>query len=156
MSFPPRRIVTGHDGDGRAIVASDEPIAGAIARRPGHRSAVLWSTETVPADNAATGDAAAAAVGRSHPAGTVFRIVEYGPGVASDPHRTDSVDYAVVLAGEIDLVLDAETVHLGAGDVLVQRGTRHDWRNSGSEPCLIAFCLVAARPLAERPPEHEP
>jgi quercetin dioxygenase-like cupin family protein len=146
VSFPPRRVVTGHDADGRAVVAIDEPIATAIARRPGHRSAVLWSTETVPADDESVEDAAARPVGRSIPDGTVFRIVEYGPGVTSDPHRTDSVDYAVILEGEIDLVLDAETVRLRAGDVLVQRATRHDWRNSGSQPCLIAFCLIGARP----------
>ena len=85
---------------------------------------------------------------RSLAQGTVFRIVEYGPGVAGAPHRTDSVDYAVVLAGEIDLVLDGETVRLRAGDTLVQRGTAHDWVNDGHAPCVIAFCLVGAQPIS--------
>jgi quercetin dioxygenase-like cupin family protein len=148
MSFPPRRVVTGHDADGRAVVAVDAIVENATVRREGHRSFVLWSTGSVPADNAAAGDAAARPVARHEPAGTVFRIVEYGPGVSSDSHRTDSVDYAVVLSGEIDMVLDGETVHLRAGDVLVQRGTAHDWRNDGELPCVIAFCLVGARPLS--------
>jgi len=146
MSFPPRRVVTGHDERGRAIVVADETVDNVRVRRPGHRSFVLWATETVPADNAAPAGVELAS--RSLPEGTVFRIAEFGPGVASDRHRTDSVDYAVVLSGEIDLVLDdGETVRLSAGDTLVQRGTAHDWINRGAAPCVIAFCLVGARPL---------
>ena len=66
--------------------------------------------------------------------------------MASAPHRTDSVDFAVVLSGEIDLVLDGREVRLRAGDTLIQRGTAHDWVNRGERPCVIAFCLVGARP----------
>src|ERR1051325_3492444 len=79
--------------------------------------------------------------------GTVFRIVEYAPGVAPRNHRTESIDYAVVLAGEIDMELEGETVRLRAGDVLVQRGTVHNWVNRGTAPCVIAFVLVAAKPV---------
>jgi quercetin dioxygenase-like cupin family protein len=77
----------------------------------------------------------------------VFRVVEFAPGVAPRVHRTDSVDYAVVMSGEIDMELDDSVVHLKAGDVLVQRGTIHNWVNRGSAPCVIAFCLVDAKPV---------
>ena len=79
--------------------------------------------------------------------GTVFRIVKYDPGVTPRNHRTDSIDYAVVISGEIDMVIDVETVHLKQGDVLVQRGTIHNWVNKGTEPCLIAFILIDAKPV---------
>ena len=57
-------------------------------------------------------------------------------------HRTDSVDYAVILSGEIIMLLDEDEVHLSAGDVVVQRGTNHAWSNRGTEPCVIAFILI--------------
>jgi quercetin dioxygenase-like cupin family protein len=146
MSFPPRRIVTGHDAQGRATVVHDEVADNVIARRPGHRSAVLWSTDEVPADIEDSIDGAARARSqRSIDRGTVFRIAEYAPGVTSARHQTGSIDYAVVVAGEIDLVLDDEVVRLRPGDTLIQRGTAHDWVNSGGVPCIIAFCLVGAR-----------
>ena len=82
------------------------------------------------------------------PNGTVFRVVEYGPGVAPRVHRTESIDYAVVISGEIDMELDdGVTVHLEQGDTLVQRGTLHNWVNRGDKPCVIAFVLVAAKPV---------
>jgi quercetin dioxygenase-like cupin family protein len=74
-------------------------------------------------------------------------VVRYEPGVAPRVHRTDSVDYGVVLAGEIDMELDGATVKLKAGDVLVQRGTIHNWVNRSTEPCVIAFVLVDAKPV---------
>jgi len=78
----------------------------------------------------------------------VFRFVEYRPGVAPRNHRTESIDYAVVLSGEIDMELDdGVTVHLRQGDALVQRGTIHNWVNRGTQPCVIAFVLVAAKPV---------
>ena len=79
--------------------------------------------------------------------GTVFRVVEFGPGVAPRNHRTDSIDYAVVLSGEIDMELDDSVVHLNAGDVLVQRGTIHIWVNRSTKPCAIAFVLIDAKPV---------
>ena len=120
-----RRVITDHDSAGRSIVAIDERCSNIISRRPGHQSCVAW-----------TGDD-----------GTIFRIVEYRPGVAPRRHRTETVDYAVVLSGEIDMQLDDSTVHLRAGDVLVQQGTMHDWVNRGTVPCVIAFVLVPAKPV---------
>ena len=147
MTLKIRRVVTGHDAQGRARVAIDGLCANVISRRPSHASCVVWSTGEFPADNGDPRDGAAREVATTDPNGTVFRIVEYRPGVAPRHHRTESIDYAVVLAGEIDMELEGETVHLRAGDVLVQRGTVHNWVNRGAEPCVIAFVLVAAKPL---------
>jgi mannose-6-phosphate isomerase-like protein (cupin superfamily) len=147
MSLNVRRVVTGHDSNGRAIVSIDEVARNVISRRPNHASCVIWSTGEFPTDCDAAGDGGARKVATTDPNGTVFRLVEYGPGVAPRNHRTESIDYAVVMSGEIDLDLDGTIVHLKAGDVLVQRGTIHNWNNRGSEPCVIAFVLVAARPV---------
>jgi len=147
MTLSIRRVVTGHDAQGRARVAIDELCRNVISRRPNHASCVVWTTGAFPADNGDERDGAAREVATTDPNGTVFRIVEYGPGVAPRNHRTESIDYAVVLAGEIDMELEGETVRLRAGDVLVQRGTVHNWVNNGTEPCVIAFVLVAAKPV---------
>ena len=121
-----RRVVTDHDAKGRSIVSIDEPCANVVSRRPGHQSCVAF-----------TG-----------PDGTIFRIVRYAPGVAPRNHRTETIDYAVVMAGEIDMRLDdGVVVHLRAGDTLVQQATLHDWVNSGKEACVIAFVLVPAKPV---------
>ena len=62
-------------------------------------------------------------------------------------HRTDSIDYTIIMSGEIDMEMDGTMIHLKAGDVLVQRGTIHNWINNGSEPCVIAFALIDAKPV---------
>jgi quercetin dioxygenase-like cupin family protein len=142
-----RRVVTGHDDEGRAIVRIDEICRNVISRRPQHQSCLIWSTGSFPADNSDDADGGAREAGTTLPNGTVFRIVEYQPGVTPRNHRTESIDYAVVLSGEIDLQLDGTEVSLRAGDVLVQRGTLHNWVNRGTQPCVIAFVLVAAKPL---------
>jgi quercetin dioxygenase-like cupin family protein len=147
MTLSIRRVVTGHDAQGRARVAIDELCRNVISRRPSHASCVVWSTGAFPADNGDERDGAAREVATTDPNGTVFRIVEYGPGVAPRNHRTDSIDFAVVMKGEIDMELDGTSVHLKAGDVLVQRGTIHNWVNRGSEPCQIAFALVDSKPV---------
>jgi quercetin dioxygenase-like cupin family protein len=143
-----RRVVTGHDAHGRAVVKIDELCGNILSRRPQHQSCVVWSTGEFPADVSGEGDGGAREVGTTDPNGTVFRVVEYRPGVAPRNHRTESIDYAVVLSGEIDMELDdGVSVHLRQGDVLVQRGTIHNWVNRGTQPCVIAFVLVAARPV---------
>ena len=76
----------------------------------------------------------------------MFRLVEYSPGVAPRDHRTDTIDYAVVMSGEIEMNLDGTVVKLKQGDVLVQRGTIHNWVNNGPDPCVIAFILIDAKP----------
>lgn len=142
-----RRVVTGHNTSGQAVVRMDEIYSNVISRRAAHKSCVIWSTGQSPADNSSEEDGGYRQVQTVDPAGSVFRVVEYSPGVAPRNHRTESIDYAVVMSGAIDMVLDEETVHLKAGDVLVQRGTIHNWVNPYEEPCVIAFVLLAAKPL---------
>src|SRR5207245_9930115 len=82
------------------------------------------------------------------PGATDLRVIDRSPACAPRLHTTDSIDYAVVLSGEIDMELEKGTeVHLAAGDVLVQRGTVHNWINRGKAPCVIAFVLVDAKPV---------
>jgi len=142
-----RRVVTGHDAQGRAKVLIDETVTNAAETRPGAVATVIWSSEGFPVNNDASDDPSGKKIGTTLPNGTVFRVVSFGPGVAPRNHRTDSIDYAVVMSGEIDMVLDTETVRLKAGDVMVQRGTIHNWINNGTEPCVIAFTLVSAKPV---------
>ena len=149
MTVKLRRVVTGHDGKGRALVKIDEVAKNVISSRPGASSCVVWTTEGFPADNTGDADTSTRKVGTTLAGGTVFRIVEFSPGVAPRNHRTDSIDYAVVMSGEIDMELDDGVVaHLKAGDLLVQRGTIHNWVNKGKTPCQIAFVLVDAKPVA--------
>jgi quercetin dioxygenase-like cupin family protein len=148
MSLTLRRVVTGHDANGKAKVLIDEQVANTFSHRPGAEFSVIWSTDTLPANNDGSEDPSGKEIGTTIPGGSVFRVVSFEPGVAPRNHRTDSIDYAVVISGEIDMVLDGETVHLKAGDLLVQRGTVHDWINNGSVPCVIAFALISAKPVA--------
>jgi quercetin dioxygenase-like cupin family protein len=147
MTLKLRRVVTGHDATGKAVVTIDELCKNVVSRRPRHESCVVWSTGEFPADNSGDEDGAARGIGSTDAGGTVFRIVRYEPGVAPRNHRTDSIDYAIVMSGEIDMELDGTMVHLKAGDVLVQRGTIHNWINRGAEACIIGFVLVAAKPV---------
>jgi quercetin dioxygenase-like cupin family protein len=147
MSLKIRRVVTGHDEDGKAIVLIDEICKNLRSGRERHHSCAVWSTGSFPADNSTNDDGALRTIGSTDPGGTVFRVVQYEPGVAPRNHRTDSIDYGVVISGEIDLDLDGTIVHLTKDDVLVQRGTVHNWVNRGSEPCVIAFALIAAEPV---------
>lgn len=144
MALTIRRVVTSHDEDGKAVVAIDDSCRNVRSGREKHQSCVVWSTGSFPADNSGAEDGGARQVGSTDPNGTVFRIVRYEPGVAARTHRTESIDYAVVMSGEIDMELDDSVVHLKAGDVLVQRGTIHNWANRGTAPCVIAFVLIAA------------
>jgi mannose-6-phosphate isomerase-like protein (cupin superfamily) len=169
-----RRVVTTLDAAGKAVVQfdGDSPHAVKRAGRP-NTSTLLWVTDGAPAELWGPKDRAARAIGTSPPdQGTVFRIVDYPPvtpemekadvsarmqELAHEPaikglpprhpnmHRTRSVDYAIILSGEIDMLLDDSEIHLKAGDVLVQQGTNHAWVNRGKEVCRIAFVLVDAK-----------
>ena len=143
-----RRVVTGHDANGKAVVQFDEVLSNFRSTRPGGSSATIWTTDTSPANNDADGDAAKREVKTVLPGGTIFRVVRYEPSITPRRHRTDSIDYAVVLSGSIDMELDDSVVRLNAGDVLVQRGTIHNWVNTGTEDCFIAFVLVDAKPVS--------
>jgi quercetin dioxygenase-like cupin family protein len=149
MDYPVRRVVTGHDKNGKAIVLIDETTKPNISRRKGHTGTVIWTSQGFPVNNDGSDDEAPRdAAGKGMKEGTVFRVNKLDPGVAARIHRTDSIDYAVVMAGELDMELeDGNTVRLRAGDVLVQRGTIHNWVNNGTEPCIVAFILIDAKPV---------
>jgi quercetin dioxygenase-like cupin family protein len=147
MPLQVRRVITGHDANGRAVVTIDEVSDNITSNRPGATACVIWTTESFPVTNTGGADEGSRQVGTTLKNGTVFRIIEFAPGVAPRKHRTDSIDYAVVLSGEIDMELDNSVVHLNAGDVLVQRGTIHNWVNRGSRPCVMAFILIDAKPV---------
>jgi quercetin dioxygenase-like cupin family protein len=142
-----RRVVTGHDKNGKAVVAIDEVSRDVVSFRPGATVANIWSSAGFPVDNTGAADAAKEITATTRDGGTVFRVIEFAPGVAPRNHRTNSIDYAVVLSGEIDMEMDGTIVTLRAGDVLVQRGTIHDWINRSDKPCVIAFVLIDARPV---------
>ena len=164
---PVRRIVTGHR-DGKAVVLFDSAAPNQKLRQAsGLVSTLLWTTEEMPADISGSADRSLREIGVPPPPnGTIFRVVDFPPesgarsreailkemGVSDHGgarhaamHRTKSVDYAVVLEGEIDMLLDDSEVHLTAGDVLVQQGTNHAWVNRGSRPCRMVFVLVDAK-----------
>jgi mannose-6-phosphate isomerase-like protein (cupin superfamily) len=167
-----RRIVTGHDAQGKAIALFDAQIPAKQRSPGGNGMTMLWTTGEFPVDVALTSDRALMAVGVPPPArGTIFRIVDFAPaakdsvpvdhqqillsmgidpatqGYARHPntHRTRTIDYALILEGEIDMLLDDSEVHVKAGDVLVQQGTNHAWVNNGTKPCRIAFILIDAK-----------
>ena len=149
-SGPVRRVVTGHDGDNVAKVMIDADAASFVSPRTGSTIVHLWNGG-VPAD-IAIGEAFEDMGARKHvipppPGGTRFVVIDFPAGNVGLVHRTESLDYAIVMGGEIDMDMDDETVHLRAGDVLVQRGTNHAWCNRSSEPARVAFVLIDAVPL---------
>jgi quercetin dioxygenase-like cupin family protein len=147
MAVQVRRVITGHDANGRAVVKLDEVSKNITSNRPGATACVVWTTESFPVNNTGEADEGLREVGTTLKNGTVFRVIEFAPGVAPRNHRTDSIDYAVVVSGEIDMELENSVVHLKAGDVLVQRGTIHNWVNRGTTPCVMAFVLIDAKPV---------
>lgn len=148
----PRRVVTGHDPSGRSVVLTDGPVP---VRRDLPASGVafyeVWCTDEMPAPIAATEpDEPTRRTLRVPPGpnGTKIRINEFAPGhldergLQSPVHRTETIDYGIVLDGEIHLVLDDSEVKLTAGDIVVQRGTDHAWANRSDRPCKVAFILI--------------
>jgi hypothetical protein len=173
-----RRVVTGHNAQGKSIFLMDGPAPVVHSRGTGATASTeLWVTNSTPADNSGGDDPTVSQPRRLPPPkdGTAFRVVEYPPdsqrvaalrapdashdarseGYARDLankrhpgfHKTDSIDYAIVLSGEIWALMDEGEVLLKAGDVLIQRGTSHAWSNRTEEPCCIAFVLIDAKPV---------
>ena len=147
MSLKIRRVITGHDEQGRAKVIIDETTTNVAPQRPGAEYSVIWTTEGFPLSNDGNDDPSHKKIGTTLDNGSVFRVVSFAPGVAPRNHRTDSIDYAVVISGEIDMEIDGSSVHLKVGDVLVQHGTIHNWVNRSNAPCVIAFTLISAKPV---------
>jgi len=141
-----RRIVTGHDAKGRAVILFDSAAPNVKHRPSGLVSTLLWTTDESPAETARSDDRSAREVGiPPPPRGSIFRIVDFPPGAKGEMHRTRSIDYAVVIEGEIDMLLPKGEVRLRAGDVLVQQATDHAWENRGGKNCRIAFILIDAK-----------
>ena len=145
---PVRRVVTGHDAQGRSVIRSDQSFRTETIASGDAAFALMWTTANVPADNNDEVDGRDRDAGLTIHHGSVIRIVDMLPGGASPMHRTNSIDYGIVLAGEVELELDdgVKTL-LRPGDVVVQRGTIHLWRNpSEHETCRIVFVLTEAAP----------
>ncbi len=147
---PTRRVVTGHDAKNVAKVLIDG-IATNDRGEPGRSRVLMWCTDSAPTDNAIgekIEDMGSRMLGTAPPPrGTRFTINDIPPGMPGVMHRTETVDYCLVLAGEVDMEMDQSTIHLKAGDVVIQRGTNHSWINRGTEPARIAFVLIDAEPL---------
>jgi quercetin dioxygenase-like cupin family protein len=145
-----RRIVTGHNPSGVAKVLTDTVIAAQAGKSDASIHAV-WNTTEMPAA-IAIGEPIEDVGARKHatpppPNGTRLTIIDYPPGNRGQMHRTETVDYVIVMAGEIAMELDDSSVTLKAGDVMIQRGTNHGWYNRGTETARVAFILVDAEPL---------
>lgn len=151
MPLVMRRVVTGHDEHGKAIVLIDGEAANRRASPSGNASTLMWSTDGTPAGielGREIEDMGARILGTPPPVnGTRFTINEIVPGATATTHRTESLDYVIVLSGKVEMDLDDSTVKLSAGDVLIQRGTNHAWVNRGTETARVAFVLIDAQPL---------
>ena len=123
----------------------DRRCTNAVSRRSGHQSRLIWVTDQTPVPVDGETDEGARDIGRPPPPnGTIFRVIEIAPGCAAEMHRTETIDYLIVMSGEMDMELESSTVHLTAGDVIVQRSTLHNWVNIGTEPCRVAAVLIDA------------
>jgi len=150
--YPPiRRVVTGHDEGGVAKVLLDEPATNAKHPQPGLVSTMMWCTEGAPAAipiGEQPEDMGARILGTAPPRnGTRFAVIDFPPGNHPHMHRTETIDYVIVIEGEIEMDMDASTVKLKAGDIMIQRGTNHAWANRSGKPARVAFVLVDAEPL---------
>jgi quercetin dioxygenase-like cupin family protein len=144
-----RRVVTGHDPNGRANIRIDDRMTPAGVARGDAKFALVWTTATVPADNNDDTDGATRAAGLTLHGGSVIRVVDLAPAQQSPMHRSNSIDYGIILRGAIELELEGgDRTSLGPGDIVVQRGTNHLWRNpSPTEWCRIVFVLIEALPV---------
>ncbi len=154
MALKVRRIVTGHNASGIAVIKTDEWLPGVTRGIAGIVGCELWSTDQMPVDNSPAADAAQRAGLVKHGnyvgtgGGTTFRIDEIAPGAARFTHRTETVDYCIQLSGEVDCELEGgAVVHLKAGDVFINRGGLHTWVNKGSVPSVGAAVMVDAKPV---------
>jgi quercetin dioxygenase-like cupin family protein len=154
MPTIPRRVVTGHDQRGVSVFADDGPVPVVRTAPDGALFYEVWGTGAMPApvsaiepdptvlSNTVLSNTGSAVTVPPAPNGTKIRINEFPPGVVSPMHRTQSVDYGIVLEGEVVLVLDDSETTLRPGDVVVQRGTAHRWENRTEATARMAFILI--------------
>ncbi len=147
MQNPIRRVVTGHSNDGTAIFVSDNQYETVVIPSGDAAMATIWTTSTVPADLNDEIDGRKRDAGTTLKGGSVIRIVDMLPNASSPMHRTSSIDYGIVISGTIELELDNKVFKtMGAGDIIVQRGTIHRWKNPSNEAiCRIVFVLTEAK-----------
>lgn len=145
-----RRVVTGLNAEGKSAVIVDGPLVPLSAT-----GGMVWRTDAVPADNAGSADITAEpfSFALMEGGGSTFMVVEYPVGMGEFWHATRTTDYIVILEGEVVLQLEAEEVRLKAGDVLVDRGVIHSWRNDGPGRAVSAVVTLPAHPLAPQPVE---
>ena len=148
---PIRRVVTGHDQNKVAKVLIDAPATNSKGPGTGLVSTLIWSTDRTPAQvplGEEIEDMGERVLGSAPPpSGSRFTVIEFPPGVVSAMHRTETIDYVIVIEGEIDMDMDDSTVKLHHGDVMVQRGTNHAWVNRSDKKSRVAFVLIDAEPL---------
>ncbi len=150
--YPPiRRVVTGHSDANVAKVLIDAPATNAKHPSAGLVSTMIWCTDGAPARvpvGEQVEDMGARVLGTAPPAnGSRFAVIDFPPGNHAHMHRTETVDYVIVIEGEIDMDMDDSTVTLRQGDVMVQRGTNHAWANRSDKRARVAFVLIDAEPL---------
>ncbi|MDE2410358.1 MAG: cupin domain-containing protein [Sphingomonadales bacterium] len=158
-----QRVVTGHDENGRAMFKSEDFSPTRIIPSGDASFLTIWTTETVPADVNDERDGRDLPTGLTLERGSVIRITDMLPGKESPMHRTNSIDYGIVLEGEIELELeDGRRKTIRQGGIVVQRGTNHLWRNTTDKVARIAFILIEApaylhngQPLPEDKPDHK-
>ncbi|SER68944.1 cupin domain-containing protein [Sphingobium sp. YR768] len=158
---PIQRVVTGHNADGRAIFKSEDVAPTRIIPSGDASFLLLWTTDTVPADNNDETDGRDRDAGLTINRGSAIRIVDMLPRGQSPMHRTNSIDYGIIMSGEVELELeDGRKTTVRENGVIIQRGTNHLWRNVSDKPCRIAFILIEApaylhngQPLPEHKPE---
>ena len=151
-----RRVVTGHDEAGNAVIKSDNVLDTKVL---GEEAEVVvpWTTAEFPSNNNDDFDGALREVRRVSPGGSVLQFVSMYPHTESKHHRTHSLDYAIVLEGELELELDnGEKTTIKAGDVAIQRGTIHTWRNASDVMSKVAFVLLDAEPVEVDNKQLEP
>jgi len=148
---PVRRVVTGHDRANVAKVLIDGPAGNSRTPMPGLTTTLMWCTFETPAEmpvGEEIEDMGERTLGpQPPPNGSRFAVIDFAPGNKAVMHRTESIDYVIVLAGTIEMDMDDSTVVLNAGDVLVQRGTNHAWANRSNAPARVAFVLIDGKPL---------
>jgi quercetin dioxygenase-like cupin family protein len=144
-----RRIVTGHSKEGEAVFISDNQYETIVIPSGDAAMATIWTTSTVPADLNDETDGRERDAGTTLKGGSVIRVVDMLPNASSPMHRTNSIDYGIVMSGKIELELDNQVfTTIEAGEIIVQRGTIHKWRNpSSKEICRIVFVLTEAKPF---------
>ena len=146
---PVRRVVTGHDAAGKAVVISDASFPGVPNPKGTAQFTLVWTSASAPADNDDPTDGRARDVDLTLPGGSVIRVVDMLPLTTAPMHRTSSLDYGIVIAGSIELILDdgvSTLVH--PGEIVVQRGTIHSWRNPSADvTARVAFVLLDAKPV---------